>query len=152
MCYCVVFWRLWEIAFFFVPLFFKIKAYLLTGKFVLQIWNFLLERIEYQRLFYWQYFLEIYIFFNFMRVYKFCSISNIDQTIKNVAMAFSYYVEGIMNTKICEIYGKSSNCNNLDKFEINDQIFQTESNFFLPMTFHEHWCKFLLNFIFFKHL
>ena len=44
--------------------------------------------------------------FPFMKVYKFCSISNIDQTTENFAMDFSYFVEEIMNAKICKIHCK----------------------------------------------
>ena len=83
-------------------LFVKIKVFWLIGN----IWSFLLQKIEYQRLFHRQQNLEILFCFSFMRAYEFCSISNIDQSTKIFAMDFSYLVEEIINTKIFRIYRK----------------------------------------------
>ena len=41
-----------------------------------------------------------------MTVYKFCSMSNINQTTTNFEIDFSYFVEEIMNTKIWESIAK----------------------------------------------
>ena len=80
------------------------KAFWLMGK----IWSFVqIEQNEYERSFYWQQHFEILFCFHFMKVYKFCWISNIDQTNTSFAMYFSYFVEEIMNTKICKIYRKN---------------------------------------------
>ena len=81
----------------------KIRVFWLLGK-LLRFCVALLHRIEYQIIFCWQQHLEILFRFHFMRVHKFCSISNIDQNTKNVEMDFSYFVEEIMNTKIYKIY------------------------------------------------
>ena len=56
-----------------IILFVKSKAFWLMGK----IWGFVLQRIKYQRLFYWQQHLEILFRFRFMKIYKLCLVSNI---------------------------------------------------------------------------
>ena len=76
-----------------------------------KIWGFVLQRIEYQILFYWQQHLEIFfmsILFLFLWEFiNFAYIECIVQTTKNFAMDFfSYFVEEIMNTKICKTYRK----------------------------------------------
>ena len=85
---------------FFVFLFVKIKSFWLMGK----IWGFVLQRIGYQRLFYWQPHLEILFCFHLMRAYTFFFEPNIDETTTNFTMYFS------------------SNCHNLVKFWINKTI------------------------------
>ena len=83
----------------------KIRVFWLLGK-LLRFCVALLHRIEYQIIFCWQQHLEILFRFHFMRVYKFNSISNIDQTTNNFAIDFSYFVE-IKNTKKCKIYHRN---------------------------------------------
>ena len=66
----------------------------------------MLQRIEYQRLFYRQH-LEMLSYFHLMKVYKYCLISNFYQTIASFAIDFLYFLEQIMITKIRKIYRKN---------------------------------------------
>ena len=66
----------------------------------------MLQRNEYQRLFHGQQHLEIKFWFHFMRAYKICLMSNIDQITKNFLIDFSYFLREIMNTRIWKIHRK----------------------------------------------